>query len=373
MDNLLDNAPCGFLVFADNGKITEINTTLLELLGYEYNELYSQHIEKILSVAGRIFYQTHFFPLLKIQNRVDEVYLSVRSRSGRDIPVLVNAARHLRGGQNFNDCILVVVSRRNQFEEEILLAKKKAEAATRSKDEYLTHVSHELRTLLNAIVGWAQMLQKVKTSDAQVFIHAIEVIVQNARIQTQLIEDILDFSRIVSGKLNLVVEEIDPRKIIEAAVDTVIPAASAKQITIDIKLDSDIIIPANPRRLQQVVWNLLSNSVKFTPEGGKIKIKLMRRDSDVEISVSDTGKGISADFIPYIFERFQQEESLPGDRASGLGLGLAITQQIVELHRGIIRAESRGENLGATFTVTLPTAAARDINQKSNAAPRRRK
>lgn len=354
MDELLKNAPCGFLVFADDGKIIEVNDTLVELLGYSQREdLLKLHIEKILSVAGRIFYQTHFFPLLKLQNKVEEIYLDLRSKTGENIPVLVNAVRHERVGNIFNDCIFVAMRQRNQYEDEILKAKREAEAATRAKDEFLSVVSHELRTPLNSILGWSQMLKNGKI-DSQNMPRAIDAIDRSARIQIQLIEDILDFSRIISGKLRIEATQVNLEEVIERAIDVVTPAAVAKNIRLQKTLESDVFVSGDAARLQQVFWNLLSNAVKFTPKGGRVQIRIERVNSSVEIDVSDTGTGISADFLPYVFNRFQQADNTTTRRQAGLGLGLAITRHIVELHGGTIRAESPGENLGATFTVCLP-------------------
>jgi PAS domain S-box-containing protein len=355
MDELLNNAPCGFLVFADDGKIVEANDTLLNLLGYERAELCRLHIEKIFSVAGRIFYQTHFFPLLKLKNKVEEVYLSLRSKSGLDIPVLVNAARRERDDVIFNDCVFMPMRQRNQYEDEILRAKKQAEDATRAKDEFLSVVSHELRTPLNGILGWAQILQ-TRNPDAETIKRGVDAIARGARAQSKLIEDILDFTRIISGKLRLEVGQVDLIPVVESAVDVITPAANAKDIRLQTILDSRSFVSGDVSRLQQVLWNLLSNAIKFTPKGGRVQIRVQRVNSSVEISVSDTGKGISAEFLPYVFERFKQSDNSGGRRYGGLGLGMAITRHIVELHGGTIRAESPGEGLGATFTVLLPVS-----------------
>jgi PAS domain S-box-containing protein len=355
MDELLNNAPCGFLVFADDGKIVEVNATLLNLLGYERDELCRLHIEKIFSVAGRIFYQTHFFPLLKLKNKVEEIYLSLRSKSDLDIPVLVNAVRRERDGQVFNDCILMPMRQRNQYEDEILRAKKQAEDATRAKDEFLSVVSHELRTPLNGILGWTQVLQTRKP-DIETTKRAIEAIARGARAQSKLIEDILDFTRIISGKLRLEVQQVDLIMVVESAIDVITPAANAKDIRLQTVLDSHGFVAGDAQRLQQVLWNLLSNAIKFTPKGGRVQIRVERVNSSIEISVSDTGKGISPEFLPFVFERFKQSDNSTTRRYGGLGLGMAITRHIVELHGGTIQAESRGEDLGATFTVSLPVS-----------------
>ncbi|CAN5218196.1 hypothetical protein BH10ACI1_BH10ACI1_05670 [soil metagenome] len=353
MDELLNNAPCGFLIFTDDGKIIDANATLIDLLDYERGNLLESHIEKIFSVAGRIFYQTHFFPLLKLQGKVEEIYLDLRSTNGESIPVLVNAVRHERDGTIFNDCIFVAMRQRNQYEDAILHAKKEAEAATIAKDEFLSVVSHELRTPLNAILGWARILQN-DALDRGIFKKGLETIQRNTQIQNRLIEDILDFSRIISGKLRLEVSELNLTEIIEAAIDVITPAANAKNIRLQSVLDSSGIIFGDADRLQQVLWNLLNNAVKFTPKGGRVQIRSQRVNSSVQISVSDTGKGITADFMPYIFKRFEQQDKTKTRRYGGLGLGLAITYHIVELHGGTIRAESPGEDLGTTFTVSLP-------------------
>ena len=353
MDELLNNAPCGFLTFADNGEIVEANATLLELLGYRREEFCELHMEKIFPVAGRIFYQTHFFPLLKLHSKAEEVYLSLRARTGDDIPVLVNARRSEREGKIVNDCVFVPIRQRDEYENEILRAKKEAEAATRSKDEFLSIVSHELRTPLNAILGWTQMLQS-GTLDAEMIQRGIETIGRNARAQTKLIEDILDYTRIISGNLRFEISPVDLSKVIEAALEITAPAACAKDIRLESTLEPDVFVSGDAARLQQVLWNLLLNAIKFSPKGTSVEVRLRSLESSVEISVRDEGKGISAEFLPHVFERFRQADNSQTRRHGGLGLGLSIVRHIVELHGGTVRAESPGEDLGSTFTVSLP-------------------
>lgn len=338
---------------------------MLDLLGYEPDELRDLHIEKIFTVAGRIFYQTHFFPLLKLKSRVEEIYLSLRSKSGADLPVLINAARRERnGGTIYNDCILMPMRQRSQYEDEILRAKKQAEEAVRAKDEFLAVVSHELRTPLNGILGWAQLLQ-TRQLDAETTKRGVEAIARGARAQSKLIEDILDFTRIISGKLRLEVREVDLVMVVESAIDVIAPAANAKEIRVKTVLDSNAFVSGDVNRLQQVIWNLLSNAVKFTPKGGRVTVRAKRVNSSVEIGVSDTGKGISPDFLPFVFERFKQSDNSTTRRYGGLGLGMAITRHIIELHGGTIRAESEGEDLGAIFTVSLPISVVRRPENQS--------
>jgi PAS domain S-box-containing protein len=354
MDDLLNTAPCGFLSFTDDGKIILANATMLDLLGYELNELTGRHVESLLPVASRIFYQTHFFPLLKLHDRVDEVYFSLRSRGGAEIPVLVNAVRRERGGVVANECVMMHMRQRNQYEDEILQAKRAAEEATRAKDEFLATVSHELRTPLTAILGWARMLQ-TGNLDERTAARALDAIERNAESQNQLIGDLLDFARIISGKIRLDVGRVELASVVEAALDVVSPAAAAKEIRLQSILDPKAgPVSGDPERLQQVMWNLLSNAVKFTPRGGRVQVRLARVNSSVEVAVSDTGCGISAEFLPYVFERFRQADSTKTRRQGGLGLGMAITRHLVELHGGTLWAESQGEGKGATFIMRLP-------------------
>jgi PAS domain S-box-containing protein len=233
-------------------------------------------------------------------------------------------------------------------------AREEAEAANRAKDEFLATVSHELRTPLNAILGWAHMLRNNKL-DQTTQARALETVERNAKSQAQLIEDILDVSRIVTGKVRLDVRPVELVPVVEAALDSVRPAADAKDIRIEAILDPRAgLISGDPDRLQQIVWNLASNAVKFTPKGGRVQIRLERVNSHIEIVMTDTGQGISAEFLPYVFDRFRQADATSTRRYGGLGLGLAIVRHLVEMHGGTVRAESPGEEKGATFTVTLP-------------------
>ncbi|MFL6254499.1 MAG: ATP-binding protein [Pyrinomonadaceae bacterium] len=233
-------------------------------------------------------------------------------------------------------------------------AREVAEDANRLKDEFLATISHELRTPLTAIIGWSNMLRAGKL-DEQTATRAVEIIYRNAQSQNQLTADLLDVSRIISGKLRLDVRTIDLPQIVEAALDAVQPAAEAKGIRLQSMIDPHAgPISGDADRLQQIIWNLLTNAVKFTSKGGRVQIKLARVDSHVEITVSDTGAGINADFLPYVFDRFRQADATIARFHGGLGLGLSIVRQLTELHGGTARVESEGEGKGATFTISLP-------------------
>ena len=234
------------------------------------------------------------------------------------------------------------------------VARSEAESASRAKDEFLATISHELRTPLNAILGWGRMLRKTRLNEEN-FNRGLDTIERNAKLQAQLIDDLLDVSRIISGKLRLTVMPIELSTIIEAAVDSIQPAADAKGIRLQVLLDSHAgLISGDPDRLQQVVWNLLSNAVKFTGKQGRIQITLQRINSHVEVTVSDSGRGVSQEFLPYVFDRFRQADSSISRMHGGLGLGLSIVRHLVELHGGTVHAQSPGEGMGATFTVRLP-------------------
>jgi PAS domain S-box-containing protein len=246
---------------------------------------------------------------------------------------------------------------RQQLLESERHARTAAERASAIKDEFLANLSHELRTPLNAIVGWSQILKRGTRSEADLE-KGLDTIERNARVQTQLIEDLLDMSRILAGKVRLDVQPIEPTSFIEAAIETVRPAADAKAIRLEKFLDPDAgPISGDPSRLQQVMWNLLSNAIKFTPKEGKIQVLLERVNSHIEISVADTGIGIKREFLAHVFERFRQADASTTRKYGGLGLGLSIVKHLVELHGGIVRAESRGEGQGTTFAVHLPLVA----------------
>jgi signal transduction histidine kinase len=255
-------------------------------------------------------------------------------------------------------------AKRLQEERDLLLVKERAaraeaEEANRLKDEFLANLSHELRTPLNAMFGWVQLLrlQRLKDDD---YSRATETIERNAKSLAQIIEDLLDVSRIVTGKLALNMHPVELIPVIEAALSTVRPAAQAKAIEIECKLEPEAgSISGDALRLQQIIWNLLSNAVKFTPEGGRVQIQLMRGGAKVVLIVSDTGIGICPEFLPYVFDRFRQADSSSTRIHSGLGLGLAIVRHLVELHGGTVQADSLGKEEGATFTVQFPLLAIR--------------
>ena len=234
-------------------------------------------------------------------------------------------------------------------------ARADAEAVNRLKDEFLATLSHELRTPLNAILGWSFLLTSGK-SDHAMTERAIGVIRNNALAQSQLIEDILDVSRIIGGKLRLKLGRVQMREVIEAALDSVSLAAQAKGLTVDRQIEDVDAIVGDQDRLQQIVWNLLSNAVKFTPREGRVAVRLQRRGDEVVLAVEDTGIGIPEHFLPFVFDRFSQADGGATRRHGGLGLGMAIVRYLVELHGGTVKAESPGENLGATFTIVLPAS-----------------
>lgn len=243
---------------------------------------------------------------------------------------------------------------REQILEREQIAREAAENANRIKDEFLAVLSHELRSPLNPILGWSRLLQTGKLDKAKTAV-ALATIERNAKLQAELIEDLLDVSRILQGKLSLNVTPVNLAPTIRAAIETVRLAAEAKSIEVDVDIDPNVSnVSGDATRLQQVVWNLLSNAVKFTPNGGRVEIRLTQVDDRAEIVIRDNGKGIAREFLPYVFDYFRQADSATTRKFGGLGLGLAIVRHLVELHGGTVASDSLGEGLGATFTVRLP-------------------
>jgi signal transduction histidine kinase len=250
---------------------------------------------------------------------------------------------------------------RRQLLEREQQARMQAQAANRAKDEFLATLSHELRTPLNAILGWSRLLASGHLDGATAR-RAVEIIERNTRLQAQLIEDLLDISRIVTGKLRLDFRTVDVRTIAEGAIEAVRTTAEGRGIVLECDLAAaDELILCDPGRMQQVVWNLLSNAIKFTPPSGRVNVRVWRDDGLVTVQVSDTGAGIQPDFLPHVFDRFRQQDPATTRKYGGLGLGLSIVRHLVELHGGTVTASSEGEGRGATFTVTVPVAPARTV------------
>src|SRR6267154_2522205 len=276
------------------------------------------------------------------------------------VAVAYENARLYTEAQNHATELRLEVAERKQAEEEraaMLIreqaARAEAESSNRTKDEFLATLSHELRTPLTAILGWRHLLRMNKLREPQ-FVHALETIERNARSQSQLIDDLLDVSRIVTGKLQIEFSTVNLAAVIEAAVESVHPLLAAKEIELETVVESDFRVLGDANRLQQIFWNLFTNAIKFTPKGGHVTITAELKDADIRVQVRDTGIGITSQFLPYIFDRFRQADGSTTRAQGGLGLGLAIVRHLVEAHRGKVEVESAGEQCGSTFTVSFP-------------------
>jgi PAS domain S-box-containing protein len=247
------------------------------------------------------------------------------------------------------------------------LARRQAESANHAKDQFLALLSHELRTPLTSVFGWVQLLRQ-HSADAEVLSNALTVIDRNVRLQMRLIDDLLNLSQIVTGKLRIQCESVDPVRIVEEALQTVKPSADAKEISLALQVNGSAVLFADPARLQQVIWNLLSNAVKFTSRQGAVRVAVTTADNDVRISVSDTGVGITREFLPHVFQQFTQADCSSTRQHGGLGLGLALVEHLVELHGGTVSVESEGPGRGSTFTVQLPVAGGRAAAASSSDA-----
>ena len=295
--------------------------------------------------------------------RVDHFETVRMTRDGKliDVSVTISPIRNSAGRIVGASKIARDITLQKQFQRELRQAKEAAESArseaeriSMMKDEFLATLSHELRTPLNAILGWAQVLFAQAEANESIT-EGLSVIQRNARVQAQLIEDLLDMSRIIAGKVRLDVQQVDLQEAIKAAVESVQHAADAKDIRLQMVLDPLAgPIKGDPNRLQQCFWNLLTNAIKFTPRGGRVQVSLERVNSHLEVCISDNGQGIRPEFLPHLFERFRQADSGTTRQHGGLGLGLSIVKHLVELHGGLVRAKSAGEGHGATFCIELP-------------------
>jgi PAS domain S-box-containing protein len=361
-------ASIGDAVLATDEKrlVQVLNPVAGQLLGWAPAEAVGRPLSEVFHIVHEETRQPAEDPVAKAIRLGTIVGLAnhtiVISRDGRETPIEDSAAPIKDADGKVLGVVLVFrdVSERKGFEREQArlaegerMARIQAEEANRSKDEFLATVSHELRNPLNAIAGWTVILRS-GAAEPQACQHAAEVIERNARALTRLVEDILDVSRIVTGKLRIEPRETELTPTVRAAVDAVRPAAEAKQIAIATDLEPAGPVWGDPDRLQQVIWNLVANAVKFTPKEGKVAVKLHRAGSQVRIVVGDNGPGIPAELLPHVFDRFRQADSSSTRRHAGLGLGLAIVRHLVELHGGTVTVASDGPGLGATFTVSLP-------------------
>ncbi|MDT5123451.1 MAG: hypothetical protein QOC96_2933 [Acidobacteriota bacterium] len=375
LTDFVENATLGLHWVGSDGIIQWANRAEMELLGYTKEEYIGRNITEFHAdqeVIGDILKR------LSCGEELHNYEARLKAKDSSIRHVLINSNVYWENGKFVHTrCFTRDITERKQAEDalravkeelEIQLkererllvseqvARAEAETANRLKDEFLATVSHELRTPLNAIIGWTYMLRNSSLDEATLA-RAIDTIERNAQSQAQLIEDILDVSRAITGRVRLNIEPVDMATVINAAIDAVQLAADAKGIQLEVTLEpSARRVSGDASRLQQVIWNLLSNAIKFTPEGGSVRVQLERVNTSAQIRVSDTGDGISADFLPFIFERFRQADGTSTRRYGGLGLGLAIVRHLVELHGGTVNAESPGEGCGATFTIKLPLA-----------------
>jgi PAS domain S-box-containing protein len=408
IDPLLDEAPCGFLSFDDDGHLVIINATLLATLGYTREELAARHIEAILTVGSRIFYQTHFFPLLRLHGRVDEIFLLLRTKHGEDVAALVNAVRRERGGRPVTDVVLLRLQERRKFEDALLAAKRTAEQAlavadahrqeveranellerqavelelsqqqlleqaaelqeqraiaeeaNRAKSAFLTTMSHELRTPLNAIGGYAQLLEMAvhgPVSDEQKGV--LDRIVRSQQHVLRLINDLLNLARVESGRVEYELRVLNVAEIVRTTLPMIEPQLAGRGLTYQVAVPADLTMYADRDKVEQVLLNLLSNAAKFTPSGGHVRVEARvasDRADRVQLRVSDTGVGIPVDRLEEIFEPFVQVGADQATRSEGSGLGLAISRELARGMGGDLSAESE-PGVGSTFTLVLPGA-----------------
>jgi len=363
---LFESARDGILILnADTLRITDVNPFMFELLNYTRDEFVEKELWEIGVFKDKAASQEAFRELqLTGYLRYENLPLQTKEGKLREVEFVSNV--YDEGSHRVIQCNIRDITDRKRAEEErkLLLesaqaARAEADVANSIKDEFLATLSHELRTPLTSILGWSHLLDNGKL-DEEAAKRAVETIVRNAEAQKLLIDELLDISRIIIGKLRLDVGPVQLAPMLESIVDGMRPAADARNIQLRTALDQSVDpIFGDPDRLQQVFWNLLSNAIKFTSQGGKVLVRLERADSNLEITISDTGQGIARELLPYVFDRFRQSDSSSSRTHGGLGLGLAIVRQLVELHGGTVSAESPGEGEGSTFKVRLPVRSVR--------------
>ncbi|HTE46995.1 MAG TPA: ATP-binding protein [Gemmatimonadaceae bacterium] len=408
LDPLLDEAPCGFVSFVDDGTLRAINRTLRDILGYDENELAGKRVESLLAVGSRIFYQTHFFPLLRLHGRVDEVFLLLQTKHGDDIAVLANAARRERNGEWLTSCVVIQLVERRKFEDALLAAKRLAEEARASADmhrhdvekanemlelqamelevshqqlleqatelerqrliadeanqaksSFLAMMSHELRTPLNAIGGYVQLLEMGvhgPVNEAQ--LDALGRVTRSQRHLLRLINNILNLARIEAGHVDYDLRVLFLRDIMQATLPMIEPQLAARRLQYRSNVPAELSVLADREKVEQILLNLLSNASKFTPADGIVSVEAAMdplNGDRVLLAVKDTGVGIANDQLENVFAPFVQVDVSPTKRAEGTGLGLAISRDLARGMGGDLWAASE-VGAGSTFTLALPRA-----------------
>ena len=381
---LIESAMDAIIAVDQQQRVIIFNPAAEKMFGCPVSEALGSSLDRFIPARFREAHREHIesFGHTGVTNRRMGALtaLSGLRANGEEFPIEASISQTSVGGERLFKVILRDITERKRAEEERerLLAREykartEAERASRIKDDFLATLSHELRTPLTAMLGWLSIL-RTQHLDEETTSKAIETIERNAQAQAKLVEDLIDVSRIVGGKLNLEVQPIDPLPVIEAAMEVVRPAATAKGVRTEIKREGRVgPVAADPARLQQIIWNLLSNAVKFTSRDGLVQISLREAASSAEVVVHDTGIGIEPEFLPHVFERFSQAESPVTRLHRGLGLGLAIVRHLTELHGGTVKAESEGEGRGTTFTITIPLAGVSAVDSDKLKAVRTRK
>jgi PAS domain S-box-containing protein len=382
-DDLFQHAACGLLVTGADGMIRRVNATFCSWTGYSEQELVGvRRVSELLTMGGRVFHQTHWAPLLQIQGSAAEVKLDVVHRAGHTVPMLFNAIRRLRDGVVYHELAVMVVNDRHKYEQELLVARKNAEAslalqketqtaleksrdqlamADRRKDEFLATLAHELRNPLAPMRNALELLRLKYYPDERLNqLH--EIFRRQVSHMTHLVDDLLEVSRITQGKLELRKQPLDVANALQDAVDSVRPLMQSASHELTISLPAEpIMLDADPVRISQIVLNLLNNAAKYTPPGGKIQLSACREGGDAIIVVKDSGIGIPAENLVSVFDMFSQLAPAIERAQGGLGIGLALVRGLVELHGGTITARSAGPGQGSEFVVRLPASETRPL------------
>ena len=366
---IIDSSDDAIITKDLNGIVTSWNKGAERIFGYVAEEMIGQPILRLIP-TDRKEEEPAILKRLRSGERVDHFDTKRLHKDGHelDISLTISPVKNRAGEIVGASKVARDISLQKQAGRILATANDETVRQNRLKDEFLTTLSHELRTPLQSIVGWVQILQGGDLAEGELA-QGLEVIGRNAKAQQHIIEDLLDMSRILSGKVRMDVQKIELGTVLEAALETVRPAAQAKGVKIHAVIDPVATpISGDPQRMQQVFWNLLSNAIKFTPRGGRIEVLLQRVNSHLEANIADTGIGIATDFLPHVFDRFRQADASTVRSHGGLGLGLAIVKHLVELHGGHVLAKSPGPGKGATFSVVVPLAA---VSEQSFTSSRR--